>query len=99
MNDVLVAPSLVPETFEIVIVEGFAYGLPAIATRIGAFPEVVKDGFTGYLVDPYSVDKLYDAMLKISTATLPAIEMSGNCFSEALKYSTDLFIENYLSIY
>ena len=98
-NDVLVAPSRASETFGIVIVEGFAYGLPAIATRVGAFPEVVKEGFTGYLADPDSVDKLCDAMLKISAASLPAIEMSGNCFKEAIKYSTDSFLENYLSIY
>jgi glycosyltransferase involved in cell wall biosynthesis len=98
-NDVLVAPSLVPETFGIVIVEGFAYGLPAIATRVGAFPEVVKEGYTGYLADPNSIDKLYDAMVKISSAPLTAIEMSGNCFTEAVKYSTESFIENYSSIY
>ena len=42
--DLMLVPSLVPETFSIVVREAFACGLPVIASRIGALPEAIRDG-------------------------------------------------------
>jgi glycosyltransferase involved in cell wall biosynthesis len=39
------------EGFGIAYLEGMAFGLPAIATRVGAIPELVRDGTNGYLVE------------------------------------------------
>ena len=49
--DVLVVPSLWEEPFGLVAVEGMARGLPVVATRSGALPELVADGETGLLVE------------------------------------------------
>jgi glycosyltransferase involved in cell wall biosynthesis len=43
-------PSTV-EPFGIVFLEAFAHGLPIVATNIGAIPEFVEHGRSGYLVD------------------------------------------------
>jgi glycosyltransferase involved in cell wall biosynthesis len=43
-------PSTV-EPFGIVFLEAFAYGLPIVATNIGAIPEFVEHGRSGFLVD------------------------------------------------
>jgi glycosyltransferase involved in cell wall biosynthesis len=40
------------EAFGIVFLEAFAHGLPVLATNVGAIPEFVRDGETGYVV-PY----------------------------------------------
>src|SRR5690606_21040151 len=40
------------EAFGIVIVEAMAAGLPVVAARAAAIPELVKDGVTGRLVPP-----------------------------------------------
>ncbi len=40
-------------------------GLPVIATRGGAFPELIEDGKTGLLVERGNVDALADAMLRL----------------------------------
>lgn len=48
----LIVPSVCQETFGLVIIEAFACGLPVIASRIGAFPELVEDGVTGLLFEP-----------------------------------------------
>jgi glycosyltransferase involved in cell wall biosynthesis len=40
------------EPFGLVFLEAFSYGLPVVATRLGAIPEIVADGKSGYLVAP-----------------------------------------------
>jgi glycosyltransferase involved in cell wall biosynthesis len=49
--DVLVVPSLWEEPFGLVAVEGMARGLPVVATRSGALPEIIADGVTGTIVE------------------------------------------------
>jgi glycosyltransferase involved in cell wall biosynthesis len=58
--DVLVVPSCFPEPFGMVAVEASAYGLPVIATRCGGLPEIVRDGETGWLVEPRNSEQLAD---------------------------------------
>lgn len=39
-----------------------AYGKPMIATRVGAFPEVIKEGENGYLAEPCDSDSFASAI-------------------------------------
>ena len=50
-SHVLVVPSSY-EGFGIVYLEGMAFGLPAIGTTAGAASEIIRDGQTGYLINP-----------------------------------------------
>lgn len=47
----LLVPSTAPETSSLVSMEAAAAGVPVIAFRSGALPEVVEQGRTGFLVD------------------------------------------------
>ena len=58
----LVLPSIGYETFGLVIVEAFACSLPVIASRIGALPDLVKDGETGLLFEAGNALDLADKM-------------------------------------
>lgn len=49
--DVLVHPTYF-DSFGMVVLEAMAYGLPVIATRLYALPEMVEDGVNGILLDP-----------------------------------------------
>jgi glycosyltransferase involved in cell wall biosynthesis len=60
-TDVYVLPTLA-EGYGLSVVEAMGQGLPVIATRVGALPELVQDGLTGRLVAPGSVDELFEAM-------------------------------------
>jgi glycosyltransferase involved in cell wall biosynthesis len=43
---------------------GYNFKIPMIATRVGHFPETVKDGFNGYLAEDRNIESMKDVMLK-----------------------------------
>ena len=52
------AQHLAVEGFGLVLLEAAACGLPVLATRVDAIPEVVRNNVTGYLVDDGNIDAL-----------------------------------------
>ena len=47
------------------VVEAGAHGLPVVAARSGAFPEVIRDGETGLLVPPDDPQALAKALQRL----------------------------------
>ncbi|MBN1377712.1 MAG: glycosyltransferase family 4 protein [Gammaproteobacteria bacterium] len=62
--DVCALPSLKREGLPRSIIEGMAYGIPAIVTNSGGSPELVDDGVNGLIVEPGSAKALAEAILK-----------------------------------
>jgi phosphatidylinositol alpha-1,6-mannosyltransferase len=58
----------IQEGFGIVFAEAMAAGLPIVACRAAAVPEVVADGETGVLVTPRRPDELAAALERVLTA-------------------------------
>lgn len=61
--DVLVSPTIPyghdpGEGFGLVVIEAMRAGVPVVATRLGAFPEIVEHGVCGLLVAPESAEAL-----------------------------------------
>jgi len=54
------------EPFGVALVEAMHFGLPIVATRVGAVPEIVNDGETGLLVEPGAVGELAEALGKLA---------------------------------
>lgn len=54
-------------------VESIAYNfrLPSIATKVGHFPETIKDGYNGYLAEPNNIDSMYNVMKKFLESPIP----------------------------
>jgi glycosyltransferase involved in cell wall biosynthesis len=74
-------------------VESIAYNfrLPILATRVGHFPETVKDGYNGYLAEPENIDSMAEAMEKIikepvqrENVAESSREMSWTNYAEAI---------------
>lgn len=76
--------SIVPETFSFTLSELQRLGIPAIATRVGSFPDRIADGETGWLIDPHPralVDRvagLCGAIAEIEKvrSNLPGVEVA-----------------------
>lgn len=61
----LVVPSLWPEPFGLVVLEAFSAGCPVVASDTGGLRDMVRDGETGFLFDPGSVDGLAGGLGRI----------------------------------
>jgi glycosyltransferase involved in cell wall biosynthesis len=48
-----------------IILQALAMGKPIVATKVGAIPEIVFDGVTGYLVPPRDVQSLADRVTEL----------------------------------
>lgn len=55
--DLFIAPQRW-EGFGLTPLESMACGVPVVATKVGAFPEIVVEGETGTLIDPGSVSQM-----------------------------------------
>ncbi len=97
--DFLVLPSLVPESFGVVIPEAFAFGKPVLASRIGGIPELVREGETGFLVTPGDSRELAEAILSLADRPRRLEFMSEACRETALQYSSDTILQKYLDFY
>ena len=65
--DVLVNPTVVPEAFGVVVLEGSASGLPVVATDVGGVPEVCIQDTTGIMVPPNDPVALAEAILMLAS--------------------------------
>ena len=76
-SDIFVFPTLA-DCAPLAVPEGMAAGLPVITTRIGAIPEMVRDGEQGLLVEPGNADELYSAIRRLLDAPSLRASMSDS---------------------
>ena len=69
----LLLPSLAPETSSLVAMEAMAAGIPVIAMAVGAVPEIVEDGRTGFLIAPGegATERMADAIRRLPELDRP----------------------------
>lgn len=65
-SHVLILPSYA-EGAPMSVIEGMSAGMPIISTRVGALPEMVEDGASGFLVEPGDMAGLADAIERLNT--------------------------------
>ena len=54
-TDVFVTPSICFDTFGLVNLEAMEHRKPVVATEFGGSPEVIEDGATGFIANPFDV--------------------------------------------
>lgn len=61
-SDVLICPSLWEEPFGRVVLDAYKHALPVICSNMGALPELVEDGKTGFVVEARNQEKMVEKM-------------------------------------
>ena len=84
--DVVVIPSVWPDTFPTVAFEACANYVPVICSRIGGLPEIVKPDANGTLFTPGSMEELSDILRKLTPAILNRWKDNAReCVSEMIE--------------
>jgi glycosyltransferase involved in cell wall biosynthesis len=79
-----------------------AYGFkkPVVATNVGAIPEIVDGGVTGFIVPPRNPEALAEAIIKLLKDDKLRKEMGENAYKKLkIDMSWDKIIENTINVY
>jgi len=99
-SDVVVVPSLRPESAPSVVLEAMASGRPVIASATGGMAEIVEDGRTGILVPAGDVGALSSALETVLGDPDLAASLGEEGRRTVLnKYSWDVVIPKLLELY
>ena len=97
--DLLVSASR-QEGLPMALLEGMASGLPVVATRVGAVPQVVREGVTGLLVEPDAPEALAEAMEQlIGSRTLRGSLGQAGQDRIRSEFSAERMTAEYLAVY
>jgi glycosyltransferase involved in cell wall biosynthesis len=97
--DVLALPSY-QEALPMAILEAMAAGLPIVATRVGGIPEVVVDGYNGFLLSPGDIVGLAQRLMIL--AAEPGLRsLMGRRSREiaAREYDVTPYVERLVTLY
>jgi glycosyltransferase involved in cell wall biosynthesis len=81
--DILVLPSIL-DGRPVVVLEALALGVPVIASRIGGLPALVRDGETGFLVEPGNTSEIAEHLERLAgdPQELQRLRQSARAFAE-----------------
>ena len=82
-----------------VVPEAMAAGLPVVATRVDGTPEAVRDGETGFLVDPHDVQDMAEKIEYLLTHPAVARRMGESGRSRVEEFDIDAMVQRQEAIY
>ena len=100
-TDLLVVPSLCPETFGLVGVEAGRLGVPAAAFDVGGISEWLFDGVNGALApgDPPSAGRLADAIVRCLSDPTAYARLRNGALEISRRFDTKLHVEALITIF
>jgi glycosyltransferase involved in cell wall biosynthesis len=97
--DVLLLPS-VNEGTPVSVIEALAAGRPAVATRVGGVPDVIRDGIDGFLVEAGDTETLAARLGELASDPERRREMGSAGQTRVLdRYGVDRLIDDIDSLY
>ncbi|HEU5396352.1 MAG TPA: glycosyltransferase family 4 protein [Verrucomicrobiae bacterium] len=96
----LVALPSIEDNCPMTVLEGAAAGVPVIASAVGGVPDLVEDGKTGLLFDPYQPEQMRAATEKILTQPALAAALAAEAHRQArLRFYPEVVARKHLEIY
>ncbi len=86
------------ETFGLTIIEGMAYGLPAIVPPVGGITELVEDGSNGFHVDCRNGDELHFKLNQLLSNKELYFRMKSDSLLRINQFSEISFISRSISL-
>lgn len=96
--DIFCLPSI-SEGFGMSIAEALASGKPVVSYNISAIPEIVKDGYNGFLVKPKNIDELRDRLFALVQDEELYEKIKKNTRSSVEKYSWENSFRILMKVY
>jgi len=88
LADVVTMPSVIMETFGMVNLEGMAARKPLVSTCYGGSPEVVRDGETGYIINPFDAAMYADRLGRLLRDSELRTRMGEAGYSRLIEHFT-----------
>lgn len=97
----LIFPSIWYEAFGLVNIEAFSYGVPVLASKIGAPASLIIDGYNGFHFEPGNVDSLKGVVTRYNFLSIKEkMQMGINAFDNYRShYSPELQLGYFDSLY
>ena len=97
--NVSVVPSIWYETFGLVIIESFKHGTPVIGSKIGAYPDLIKNGYNGFLFETGNVEELKAILENLIEHPSELKRLEEGAFESVKKYDMDEHIRKLEELY
>ena len=98
--DLVITPSVCLDTFNLTNVEAMLFKKPVIGTCFGGTREIVVDGVTGYIVNPYDIELFSRRIKELLADSLRAEEFGQAGYQRALsEFSLNRQLEKTISYY
>lgn len=92
----LLLPSLAPETSSLVAMEALAAGVPVIGMAVGAVPEIIEHGRTGFLVAP---DEAATQAMAEAIRRLPELSRAACRAAAEAQFPFERMLDGYSAMY
>ena len=97
--NIVVVPSICYDNSPMVIYESFKYRTPVIGSRIGGIPELVEEGYNGFLFEAGDVDELKEILENLIENPSKLKRLEDGAFDSVKKYDMDEHIRKLEGLY
>jgi len=97
--NLLVVPSIWYDNSPTVIYEGFSCGVPVIGSKIGGIPELIEEGYNGFLFEAGNIGELKNILNQGIKKPEQLREMGKNALNSVKKYEITKHLSELMKIY
>ena len=98
VSDLFILPSA-SESFGLAALEAMACGVPVISSNTGGLPELIQNGYNGYMSDVGDVISMAENAEKILKNEATLMEFKRNAFESSKKFDINVILPQYENLY